>query len=82
MELTPSAPKYKTSKPDVGKTARAVEDALTGIAWVDDSQVVTSIAGKIWSVDGAEGCAVLIAAMDDPHDVSRCLDWIGDKVKT
>jgi len=30
-----------TSKPDSLKLGRAVEDALTGLVWVDDSQVVT-----------------------------------------
>lgn len=30
-----------TTKPDIDKLARAVLDALTGIAWVDDSQVLS-----------------------------------------
>ena len=38
--LKPSAPKYPTVKPDLLKLARAVEDALTGIAWIDDAQIV------------------------------------------
>ena len=36
--LKSSAPKYHTKKPDAIKLARAVEDALTGIVWKDDSQ--------------------------------------------
>jgi Holliday junction resolvase RusA-like endonuclease len=32
------APFFHTVKPDRIKLARAVEDALTGIIWVDDSQ--------------------------------------------
>lgn len=39
-EVRGTAPKYKTTKPDVLKLARAVEDALTGIAWRDDAQIV------------------------------------------
>lgn len=35
-----------TRKPDVDKLARAVLDALTGILFEDDSQVVALIAGK------------------------------------
>ncbi|MBX3380919.1 MAG: RusA family crossover junction endodeoxyribonuclease [Phycisphaeraceae bacterium] len=35
-----NAPKAHTGKPDVTKMVRAVEDALKGIAWHDDSQVV------------------------------------------
>lgn len=38
--LRDSAPEYPTGRPDVLKMARAVEDALTGIVWRDDSQIV------------------------------------------
>ena len=31
---------YPTTKPDVLKLARGVEDALTGIVWEDDAQIV------------------------------------------
>lgn len=39
--LKPSAPLYPVKKPDVLKLSRAVEDALTGIVWRDDAQIVT-----------------------------------------
>lgn len=42
----PSAPPYPTTRPDVLKLARAVEDALTGVVWEDDSQIVTEIIMK------------------------------------
>lgn len=35
-----NAPRYHTSKPDALKLARAVEDALTGIVWADDAQII------------------------------------------
>ena len=38
--LLPSAPACPTVRPDVLKLARAVEDALTGVLWRDDSQIV------------------------------------------
>jgi Holliday junction resolvase RusA-like endonuclease len=44
--LLPSAPKHMTTKPDLDKLIRAVLDALTGVVWVDDSQVVTVTARK------------------------------------
>lgn len=44
--LRPSAPAYPTVRPDVTKLLRAVEDALTGIVWRDDSQVVCQHAYK------------------------------------
>lgn len=37
-----------TSKPDVLKLARAAEDALTGVLWVDDAQIVTELIEKYW----------------------------------
>lgn len=38
--IRPSAPGYPTVKPDVLKLARGVEDALTGICYRDDAQIV------------------------------------------
>ena len=46
--LRPSAPAYPTVRPDVTKLVRAVEDALTGIVWRDDSQVVSQHAAKVY----------------------------------
>lgn len=39
--LKSSAQPFPTSKPDATKLCRGVEDALTGLAWVDDAQIVT-----------------------------------------
>ncbi len=39
MQLRPSAPQYPAKKPDLLKLARAVEDALSGVVYRDDSQV-------------------------------------------
>lgn len=38
-----------TVPPDIDKLARAVLDALTGIAYIDDSQVVRLAASKVYS---------------------------------
>lgn len=38
--LKASAPAFHTKRPDALKLARGVEDALTGVAYVDDSQIV------------------------------------------
>lgn len=46
--LRESAPEYRTQKPDVIKLARAAEDALTGVLWRDDSQVVSAQLRKGW----------------------------------
>jgi Holliday junction resolvase RusA-like endonuclease len=37
-----------TTKPDVLKLARAVEDALTGVIWRDDAQIVVESLSKWW----------------------------------
>lgn len=39
----------KTSKPDIDNLLKAVMDALNGLAWVDDAQVVQIYAKKIYS---------------------------------
>lgn len=38
--LKPSAPSHPAVKPDLIKLARCAEDALTGLAWQDDAQIV------------------------------------------
>jgi crossover junction endodeoxyribonuclease RusA len=47
-----SAPKYPDKKPDCTKLLRALEDALTGILWIDDSQVVRQVVGKSYADTG------------------------------
>ncbi len=47
--LKDGAPKFPASKPDVLKLSRGVEDALTGILWVDDAQIVTEYLTKRYS---------------------------------
>lgn len=37
-----------TTKPDVLKLARAVEDACTGVVWRDDAQIVAELITKDW----------------------------------
>lgn len=45
-ELDPSAGFYHMKRPDLDKLQRAVLDALTGVVYVDDSQVVMIEASK------------------------------------
>lgn len=45
-KLKPSAPQYPAKRPDVTKWVRAVEDALTGVVWHDDAQIVRQLADK------------------------------------
>lgn len=44
--IKPSAPTRPTTRPDVTKLLRGLEDALTGIVWADDSQITSQAASK------------------------------------
>jgi Holliday junction resolvase RusA-like endonuclease len=37
---------FPTTRPDTGKYARAFEDALSGVLWVDDAQLVEVVLSK------------------------------------
>ncbi len=45
-KLKPSAPAHPITRPDNSKLVRAVEDALKGVVWKDDSQVVLGVQAK------------------------------------
>jgi len=47
-QLKPGAPKFPTVKPDTVKMTRCLEDALKGVIWRDDSQVVKVVASKFY----------------------------------
>jgi len=59
--LKASAPKYPTGRPDTIKMARAVEDALTGVVYVDDSQAVAHLLTKAY---GRFGVHVMVESLD------------------
>lgn len=46
--LRPTADWFPISRPDLLKNARAVEDALIGVAYRDDGQIVTEILRKFY----------------------------------
>jgi Holliday junction resolvase RusA-like endonuclease len=69
----PRRVKHHTKKPDLDKLARAVKDALKGVLWQDDSQVVDLVARKAYAstqpharilVDYAEVIEELVAEQD------------------
>jgi Holliday junction resolvase RusA-like endonuclease len=52
-ELKPSAPEFPLTRPDALKLARGTEDALTGVIWKDDAQVVNLVTKKYYAdLDG------------------------------
>ena len=59
--LRRGAPQAHTKKPDVGKLARAVEDALSGIVWRDDRQIVGAFYYKEYTVTSEPpGCEIRV----------------------
>jgi Holliday junction resolvase RusA-like endonuclease len=52
--VRPAAPEHPTSKPDVLKLARGVEDALTGVVYGDDAQIVTEFLAKRYGPERVE----------------------------
>jgi Holliday junction resolvase RusA-like endonuclease len=67
-KLKPSSPAGHTSKPDITKLIRSTEDALKGIAWVDDSQIVSQSAGKMYTNDRRPGCWIMIQPFNEGGD--------------
>lgn len=61
--LRPSAPPYHTTKPDCTKMLRAVEDALKGLIWKDDSQVIEQQIRKHYT-QGQPGAQVTIHTIE------------------
>lgn len=53
-----SAPRWHISRPDVDKLSRAVMDALTGVVWRDDGQVVSKQVSKHY--DTTPGVRIII----------------------
>lgn len=61
--LKPSAPKYPAVKPDGDKMVRCAWDALSGVVFCDDRQVVEWPGGKVYAVDGRVGAAFAITPL-------------------
>ena len=69
--LKESAPRDYTKKPDLSKLVRAVEDAITGIVWKDDSQVAQITAAKKYCDNRHKmGAYILIADFEGCHEVN------------
>lgn len=56
--LRPAAPPYPAGHPDLDKLTRAVLDALTGVIFGDDAQVVSLAAEKVYGEAGQ--CMVIV----------------------
>ena len=59
--LLPSAPIAPGTKPDIDKLARTTLDALTGLAFDDDSRIVKLVCTKKYALPGHEGARITIS---------------------
>lgn len=59
-----SAPQYHTTRPDRTKLLRALEDALTGVLWKDDAQVVDGPTTKLYGE--VAGAHVRVCTLPSP----------------
>ncbi len=68
--LRKSAPLFPCGRPDVLKLSRSTEDALKGIAWRDDAQIVRETLTKDYGTPGAIitiAPIIMKATADVPH---------------
>ena len=64
---------WRTSKPDVDNIAK-LKDALKGIVWVDDAQVVELLARKFY-VNERPGLSIQVGSMDDEPPMTPAKSW-------
>ena len=64
--VKPAAPLFHTQTPDLSKLVRCTEDALTGVVWQDDRQVIQyANITRVWT-ESSEGAVVTIQEMPTP----------------
>lgn len=75
--LKPSAPAHPTTRPDTLKLARAVEDALTGVLWQDDAQIVEHRLRKRY---GAVFCVTVLVEVVEVESSCVAAEAMGGEV--
>jgi Holliday junction resolvase RusA-like endonuclease len=60
--LRENAPRFHSNRPDALKLGRAVEDALTGILYADDSRIAVERLSKIYSQ--SPGVSIALCELD------------------
>ncbi len=70
---------HHTKKPDLDKLARALKDALKGVLYHDDAQVVVLLARKVYAAETAAPCAEVTVADAVAPDPVR-LDFTQDSL--
>lgn len=73
--LKPNSPTWHTSKPDRTKLLRAIEDAMTGVVWRDDAQVVAGVVSKRYGQRPGAHVQVLDLGLHG-HVVATKMTWV------
>jgi hypothetical protein len=60
---------WHTSRIDLDNCTKLVLDALNGVAWDDDRQVVFGVQSKLWSSTEEQYAVWVVPLPDDPSDV-------------
>lgn len=64
LGLREDAPTHHGIRPDATKLLRSTEDALTGIAWVDDARIVQqSVVKRYVHEDGESGAQIVVSEL-------------------
>ena len=67
--LKPSAPPYPITRPDTTKLLRAIEDAMQGVLYRDDAQIVRQIVSKAWGTPAR--CEIRIETVEGDRPFQR-----------
>lgn len=72
-----------TKKPDIDKLFRMLSDALTGIVWVDDSQVCYSAVNKVYAWDDQPGATVTVDPIDEDEArrIANTTKFLRDRIR-
>lgn len=62
--LKPSAPTHPATKPDIDKITRATLDSMTGLAFDDDSRIVSLVVSKEYADPGREGAVIMVKEIE------------------
>lgn len=76
--LRPDAPTFHLAAPDTDKLERAVLDALTGVVYLDDSQVFDVAGRKRWVEPGEPGLIAEVGWWDEVPTLATTSEAITD----
>lgn len=70
--LRPDAPEAPDTPPDATKLVRAIEDALNGVLWIDDSRIVLQVIRKVYAETfGADICVGHLGEREVHEEASK-----------